>query len=98
MMDEIEAILGRVARGAATSTDIHRVRMALMGRGAPEDLGLAAVKVARRIQSLSEDRIYSIILVKRRGEVLLSLEDRGKVECAGVRGRVKGDLAYVNQG
>ena len=48
MMDEIEAILGRVARGAATSTDIHRVRMALMGRGAPEDLGLAAVKVARR--------------------------------------------------
>ena len=41
------------------------VTMTAEARAAPEDLSDKAIKVARRIQSLADDAIYRITLVKQ---------------------------------
>ena len=47
----------------------------------PEDLCPAAVKLARRVQNLSNGRVYAIILVKMGEQIFVSVEDKGKAEC-----------------
>jgi hypothetical protein len=46
----------------------------------PEDLCPAAVKLARRIQALKNNRTYAIILIKSSDGWMLTVEDRGKAE------------------
>lgn len=50
----------------------------------PLDLSPPAIKLARRLQALPNDRIYAIIIVKRedRWELSISDEDGGKIEIA----------------
>lgn len=44
------------------------------------DLSPAAVKVARRIQALKNNRTYVIIVTKTTGQILLTVEEKGKAE------------------
>lgn len=46
----------------------------------PEDLCPAAVKLARRVQALKNNRTYAIMLVKTNGAWYIAVEDRGKIE------------------
>jgi hypothetical protein len=49
----------------------------------PEDLCPAAVKLARRLQALKNNRFYAIMLVKSGGEYHYVIEERGQTERAG---------------
>jgi len=87
----IGVLKGMLAQGEdATTIDTNTRRKELaMGDRAgdmtpPEDLCAAAVKVARRLQSLTNGCIYNIILVKdKRGNWQLAILSQAKVEAAG---------------
>lgn len=54
----------------------------MKGTELPSDLSMAAIKAARRLQSLPNNRIYAIILIKRddRWELSISDEKGSKID------------------